>query len=194
MKGNSYSIKDNLIIGIFIVMFLIIILALRFINLRYRLNEEGLASYPKQVIKPPIEFSNLRLYNRFGQLLPHSQWQNKSIIFYVTPLPCKHICQQSLSKLQKIYKTYWKKPRLDLLVGTFSIFKDQHLSNLLTHHYRRVAHVYISKHAFLRVFSHVKSKRAAIFKGMFYLVNPQGKVIMDYPPTIPINVIKRDLP
>ena len=193
MKGNSYSIKDNLIIGIFIVMFLIIILALRFINLHYRVSEEGLASYPKQFIKPPIKFSNLRLYNRIGDLLPNSQWRHKSIILYITPLPCSQICQKSLSKLQKIYETYWKKPHLDLLVATFSIFKDQHLLNLLTHHYPHVVHVYIKKHAFFRVFSHVKSRRAAVFKGMFYLINPQGKVIMDYPPTIPINVIKRDL-
>ena len=194
MKESLYSIKtkDSLIIGIFIMAFLIIVLTLRFINVHYFLTE-NITSTSQQTIKPPVEFSNLALHNRYGALLPHSQWWHKWVVFYVTPLPCNHICRQSLSKLQKIYETYWKKPRLDLLVATFSILKDRHLSNLLAHHYPRVVHVYVKRHAFLRVFSHVKSKRAAVFAGTFYLVNPQGKVITDYPATIPAKVIERDL-
>ncbi len=191
MKANSSSIKVkySLIIGIFIAAFLIIVSTVRFMHIHYFLS----TTYSEQAIEPPIEFSSLHLHNRYGSLLPHSQWWHKWVVFYVMPLPCKHICTLALSKLQQVYKNYWKKPQLDLLVATFSILKDQHLSSLLRRHYSRVVHVYVKKSAFLHVFSHVKSKRTALFTGVFYLVNPQGKVIVDYPANVSAKVIENDL-
>ena len=184
--------KTYLMITVCILLFAMIVFSLWFFSERY-FAQQKFTSYSEQAIKPPVPFSELRLHNQSGKLLSHSQWLHKWVLFYVAPLPCRNVCSQNLHKLRQVYQMYSQKSYLDVLVATFFATGDKQLAQLMRRHYTRFVHVYLKKHNFLRVFAHVKSRRAALFWGTFYLVNPQGKVIMDYPANIPTKVIESDL-
>ena len=186
-RRNTY-----LMITVCILVFAIIVFSLWFFSEHY-CAQQKMTSDAAQAIKPPVPFSELRLHNQSGKLLPHSQWLRKWVVFYVAPLPCRNVCSQNLHKLRQIYQTYTPKSYFDVLVATFSATGDKRLAQLMHRHYKRFVHVYLKKHNFLRVFARVKSKRAALFWGTFYLVNPQGKVIMDYPANIPAKMIEANL-
>ena len=176
-----------------IIIFAVIVLLVWIFSRQNFTKETTVTSYRRQAISPPIKFSHLQLYNQLGNLLPQSQWHNKWVLLYITSLPCKKECVGNLHKLQEIYRNYGGKSHLDIMVATFSAAKDKQLEQLLSHQYTHFVHVYLQKDNFLKIFAGVKSKREAVFTGTFYLINPKGQIIMNYPSSIAPKVIKFDL-
>jgi len=193
MKKREHNSKRKTYVMVIslIIIFCIIISLIWFFSTRYSSNET-VTSFKKQSIKPPIKFSHLVMHNKRGIVVPHSQWRDKWVLLYIAPLPCKKLCTQNLYKLQQIYNASTEKSRLDIMVATFSAAGNKQLEELLSR-YTHFVHVYLQRHNFLRVFAHVKLKRATMFMGVFYLVNPHGEVIMNYPENIAARVIEFDL-
>ena len=189
-RRHNNRTKIFLITVLMSAVFLITMLLLWFLDQQYATRRATPMTYQRQWITPSIKFSHLRLHNQLGNLLPHSQWQDKSVILYVTSLPCVKLCAQNLSKLQTIYRTYPKQSHLDILVATFSATKDKNLMHLLRNYYPRFVHVHLQKHNFLKAFSALRSKHAAIFASAFYLVNSKGRITMDYPCNVAAKAIE----
>lgn len=133
-------------------------------------------------IKPSIDFNRLPLTNAWGVALPHSQWQYKWVLLYVSTAPCDQTCHGMLEKMQIVSNgsaARYKQP-IDNLVLTFTSLDKKALHDILAHSYPSVVHAYVHLRDFKRVFSHAPLLRQATFQGMLYLVAPDGKISLSY--------------
>lgn len=133
-------------------------------------------------IKPPIDFTQMRLTNRWGVKLPHSQWQYNWVLLYVSTAPCDNSCHSMLEKMQIVSngsQGRYKQP-VDNLVLTFTSLGEQKLHDLMAHNYPDFLHAYIHLQTFKRLFNHAPELRRATFQGMLYLVAPDGKISLAY--------------
>ena len=128
-----------------------------------------------QLLTSPLYFNTLK-----KQLIlkknRHNPWQ----IFYLAKTDCKQYCQQRLHRLKQVILALGKNRNQ---VSAFFIqatqaskIKDNELSHYL-----------ITKNEYYRFFTAKK-----VGEG-YYLVDPQGKIILYYPATVPSENLYKDL-
>jgi cytochrome oxidase Cu insertion factor (SCO1/SenC/PrrC family) len=146
-------------------------------------------------ISSPPSFNKLMLVNNLGGVLPHSQWHNKWILLYVLPTECEQTCRAGLETLNNAYEDsiQQRKHTMDILIGTFSHNTHSELQQALRQQYPRFVHVYLDHENFSRVFANLRSKRRALFVGMFYLVSPKGKVLVAFDSDVSESVLNQQI-
>lgn len=134
------------------------------------------------LISPKVSFERLPIKNAWGVTLPHRQWRYKWVLLYVSVPPCEAECADMLAKMQMVStgsELRYKTP-VDAVVLTFNSADKEKLHDMIAYHYPSFVHAYIHLTDFKRVFSHAPFLREATFKGMLYIISPDGKISLGY--------------
>ena len=150
-----------------------------------------------QLIRPPLSINNLQLMNSKQQPINQQQLKGKWLVMYFNPSNiCGSQCQTNLYKLQQIYSASGNdKSRLQraLLVFTSPKTPTADLTPLLQQQFNGTVELLTSTSSFKQFVSHLPNMRASMAEGGFYVVDPLGNVIMNYPSNADAQGIFKDV-
>ena len=137
---------------------------------------------PVTAIKMKIKLSSLPLYNNIGKHLPDKQWENHWLLFYVTPLPCRRLCQHNIAKLDDAYHQLnpEQERQTNVVVASFLQSSEEKLKTLSIRIPDKFFHVNLKRTEFIMRFSHLKSLRKTLFQGKIFLIDRTGDFIREY--------------
>ncbi len=136
-----------------------------------------------QLITPPRDFYNVQLHAPNGQLIKqHGTDERKWLFIYMTTQPCNTDCKRSIYKMQQTYKALFenKRKRVARILITFERSNDSQFYNWLNKHYHGTQFYIMRKTDFIKLTQGLPSQQQVLTKGAYYLVDPNGNLMMSY--------------
>lgn len=135
-----------------------------------------------ELIIPPRDFYSVQLHAPNGQLIKTHVGERKWLLIYVTEKPCDTECKRAVYKMRQIYKAFFdsKQKRVERLLLTFQRSDDPEFYNWLNKNYEGTRFLIIKRDAFMTLTNGLPSQHEALNKGVFYVVDPNGNLMMSY--------------
>lgn len=169
----------------------------------------GLGTNHGELIEPPLSISKLKLMTDNGERLNNELKQTQHdtqtpttngkwmlLLFY--PNECDQACQQGLYNLRQVRTATGKAMnRVRRALLTYPQYDENHLSPLLSQHFLGTLHLLIEKNNYRKVIGsgvlRDQFPHYAIQAGVYFIVDPNGNIMMSYRPGTKPESIYKDL-
>ncbi len=142
------------------------------------------------LISPPFDLNTFTLKNPEGEALDQKPLRGKWLIVYLAPKTCDLNCLHNLYLMRQIRTALGiNASRVKRLLLTRPEELTQQLTNKIKQNYPGTLHVVMSQHKIMLI----QSKASNLQDGGFFIVDPLGNIMMDYPSSLNPTGILSDL-
>lgn len=147
-----------------------------------------------QLIKNPINFSQLKLYNTDGTPWDPVIFKQHWVLFYLVPTSYAKNCEKNLYSMRQVRIALGKdRNRVERLIVTFPKQATPDLDKLLNKDYSGTQHAIVDAEQIKHFLKKVTENSIALQQGTLYLVDPLGNLMMQYPGDIAPKKLLNDL-